>query len=489
MSNLSTFASATFTRLFDLANGPATADPLDGFADKAAAAKDAQLRFDAVATRRPEAFEVSTVLRNRDRLLSETSLRNAERNLAFASEAGSVVRAVSDQVETLQKLVQDVADYTGSDRDVKAAAAQVQIDAVLESIDRLATTQFAGRDIFGDSDLKTVFALHRVLDDDNGLFVGNDGYLNLGEANFTNAQYFSTNPQVTVTGEHAVELGGDTLQYVALPEQHTISADTYLEFEFRGDPLAAFEGVVLDNDNNYFNDITRVFQTGGIGSFGTNLGNDGSGNFNSYRIRVADHLAVGTTFDRIGFARDDNANISRTSEFRNIRIVEGNSPEQFGAPTATATGDRHFTNDTNASSRGVDLKLGSLETTDLGNFTVSLRDLATGGAANLIDAETTGDFSPLLDAIDYVASSLTLQQGALDGFARGIEAEAAIGLGTLEQLAERSDRATQLLEAEQAAETARLQLHEEGLAAATQIEFELRSQLVNLFAVHASSNR
>ena len=304
-------------------------------------------RFGREVVRRPEPYDFGEVRLQGDRRRDLAAARSAERNLTFAGAAAGAVDDVLNNLLAARDLVQNVAQAQ-ADGTLDAdglAAAQAGLDDLLAGVDEAAALRVNGRRVFdgaaaplvdveaGDPD-----ALAAALDD---YLTDAEGYVDFDGATISRfsagVQDKSGDDGATVDGRE-IALRGNAWKSVDLGQSHAITGQTYLEFEFRGTIEGERHGIALEDDDGFTAD--RVLVTWGDGdSFGHEVGDyDGGGAWQTYRVRVADHIAAGTDFDRLIFVNDDDRPIALgESAFRNVRVVEQDPPPP-PAPASNGTG-------------------------------------------------------------------------------------------------------------------------------------------------------
>ena len=123
----------------------------------------------------------------------------------------------------------------------------------------------------------------------------------------------------------------------AVPISYNITANTYIEFEFRSTLQGEIHGIGFDDDDNISAPYT--FQLWGNQTWGiTNYRNyEGNSAWKKYTIKVGQFYTGATT--RLFFAADmDAAPYTSESQFRNVRIYESTPCPAFQQPETQGAG-------------------------------------------------------------------------------------------------------------------------------------------------------
>ena len=123
----------------------------------------------------------------------------------------------------------------------------------------------------------------------------------------------------------------------AVPLAYNITANTYIEFEFRSTLQGEIHGIGFDDDENISAPYT--FQLWGNQSWGiTNYRNyEGNGAWKKYTIKVGQFYTGATKY--LFFAADmDAAPYTSESQFRNVRIYETTPCPSFQQPNTEGLG-------------------------------------------------------------------------------------------------------------------------------------------------------
>ncbi len=123
----------------------------------------------------------------------------------------------------------------------------------------------------------------------------------------------------------------------AIPISYNITANTYLEFEFKSTLQGEIHGIGFDDDDNISSTLTFQLwgtQTWGIPDFRNYAGN---GTWQKYTIKVG-QFYFGNVI-RLFFAADKDASpFTCESQFRNVRIYETTPCPAFQEPGTPGTG-------------------------------------------------------------------------------------------------------------------------------------------------------
>ncbi len=146
--------------------------------------------------------------------------------------------------------------------------------------------------------------------------------------NYSLSSFSSEDKQGTAVIEDdgaTLRLTGNTWKRIDLP--YTVSPDTVIEFDFYSGTQGEIHGIGLENDNRHT--PARIFELHGTQNWGNNNFDNypGSG-WTHYRIPVGQYYTGKTHY--LVFVMDDDANVSGESKFRNVRIVEDQSPPADG---------------------------------------------------------------------------------------------------------------------------------------------------------------
>jgi hypothetical protein len=122
-----------------------------------------------------------------------------------------------------------------------------------------------------------------------------------------------------------------------VPLAYNITANTYIEFEFRSTLQGEIHGIGFDDDENISAPYT--FQLWGTQAWGiTNYRNyEGNGAWKKYTIKVGQFYTGATKY--LFFAADmDAAPYTSESQFRNVRIYESTPCPSFQQPSTEGLG-------------------------------------------------------------------------------------------------------------------------------------------------------
>ena len=329
--------------------GLPTVEGVSGLRDRFAAVKRAeQAAVDAITgkTRTSAAaeFDPRVDRLKLDSILGDATARNARRNLDFSAAASGALGGVRQNLTQARDLIADLLDGTRDTSDpAEVAAAQAELDGLFGAVDELSHASFAGRRIFvGDAERLGTATAGGVVPDvpeappEAHSLTDAAGYVDFTKATFESFSNQDKNGGETVDplNARAVSLTGNAHKSIDLGRSHTVTENTYLEFEFRSTKEGESQGLSLENDNGTSTD--RMFKVFGTQGFGTQVDSyAGGGAWQSFRVKVGDFIAAGESFDRlVAFNDADNvASLGANSSFRNVRVVE-----EAGASEATADG-------------------------------------------------------------------------------------------------------------------------------------------------------
>ena len=149
------YLSSSLASLFDPTASNAY-DPLANLESSFAAVATAEETYFATAINRRGSYNVASTLQQNHLRRQEAGLRNAQRNIAFATEATTVLTSAEETLNDIHDLLTDLAASATPVAD--APAVQLQVDQLLDTIDAEATgSTFAGRATFGVQAIRDVF--------------------------------------------------------------------------------------------------------------------------------------------------------------------------------------------------------------------------------------------------------------------------------------------------------------------------------------------
>ncbi|MEM9298492.1 MAG: S8 family serine peptidase [Bacteroidota bacterium] len=157
------------------------------------------------------------------------------------------------------------------------------------------------------------------------------------------------------SGDFQVQDAGATLflennTWKSITLNYTVTANTYISFDFRSTSQGEIHGIGFDSDNSISSNLT--FKVHGTQSWGiSNYDNYIGSNWVSYDIPVGAFYTG--SFDRLFFVNDNDAGIGNNSYFRNVTVHEGecvttlayttlNNSESL-APVINNEGEYNFT--------------------------------------------------------------------------------------------------------------------------------------------------
>ncbi len=127
------------------------------------------------------------------------------------------------------------------------------------------------------------------------------------------------------SGDFSIQDGGATLflennTWKSIAYNYTVTANTYISFEFRSTAQGEIHGIGFDIDNSISSD--RTFKVHGTQDWGiSNYDNYSGSSWTAYDIPVGSFYTG--SFDRLFFVNDNDAGSGNNSYFRNVTIHEG----------------------------------------------------------------------------------------------------------------------------------------------------------------------
>jgi|TARA_R100000501_G_scaffold18139_1_gene36338 hypothetical protein len=121
--------------------------------------------------------------------------------------------------------------------------------------------------------------------------------------------------------ESTIAMTGNSWKKLAL--DYSVTDETMITFEFRSDSKAESHGIGLDDGDQRALDFQfQLYGTqGGNSITNTEFAYDGSGDWQTFSISLGDY--VSGNVDYLVFINDDDARSNANSQFRNVRIYEG----------------------------------------------------------------------------------------------------------------------------------------------------------------------
>lgn len=129
-----------------------------------------------------------------------------------------------------------------------------------------------------------------------------------------------TPSQFELIDNETLKLSGNSWKKIDF--DYTLTDQTVLEFEFKSGLQGEIHGIGLDTDNLHSG--TSHIQFYGTQGYGQQNPEsyDGSGDWQSFTLTLADFYDAGTAFNHLTFVNDDDSQAQAESYFRNIKIYE-----------------------------------------------------------------------------------------------------------------------------------------------------------------------
>lgn len=164
----------------------------------------------------------------------------------------------------------------------------------------------------------------RTVDDGTTVSAPAPSYIDFTAQNVTSYSTQDQAPGSFTATSNSIEINGNNWKKIDFPL--TVTADTVLEFTYSSSQQGEIQGIGFDVDDNINSDgLFKLFGT--QTNFGlTDFTYTGGGADQTFSVNLSDHFAVGTTFDFMTFAGDDDASSAQNSVFSNVRVFEDTAP-------------------------------------------------------------------------------------------------------------------------------------------------------------------
>ncbi|MBW3600697.1 MAG: flagellin [Planctomycetes bacterium] len=333
---------------------------------------------------------------------AESALEGITRANALLSTADSAAQQMLDQLQEARGLALAAADNTLTSEEV--AANQLSLDAIIDSIDAFARTEFASRRLLDGSagfstsgvdtsDIRDVQVLKKNTGEDATVSIQVLSQATRATDTFDNSPTLAADATLVVTGSR----GSATITLGAGSSTQDIT-DAFNDVTYLTGITAAVDGSDVDFTSTEYGSKAIIDIDVTDGTFVTDGGNFAQGTDATARVNGQQVTADGTTLNAttavIALKVELDPSASGTL---NTFTVSGKGLQFVVGPSATDTAR---------------IGLPRLTSASLGNLTGKLNSLKSGGANSL----TSGNAATALQIIDDALADVTQSKALIGSF-------------------------------------------------------------------------